>query len=184
MLREEVRLGTKLGMVAQEVMERGELVPDDLVGAMIERGLGGPECMRGFILDGYPRNLAQAERLKRFLSGRGSRLDRVVAVRVPKEELLQRITGRRECGECQEAYHLLSRPPQRPGICDACGGTLFQRPDDREAVVRGRLRIYEKQTRPLLEYYRRDGILLEVDGTGTRDEVTERITTVLQEAGR
>jgi adenylate kinase len=165
-------------------MERGELVPDDLVGEMIEKGLKEPDCIRGFILDGYPRNLSQAERLKRFLIAQGRRLDRVLAVQVPKEELLRRITGRRVCGDCGEGYHLLNRPPLRGGVCDVCGGALLQRRDDRENVVRGRLRVYERQTRPILDYYRRDGLLLDVDGTGPLDEVTERFTGALQEARR
>ena len=184
MLRDEVRRATPLGRAARERMDRGELVPDDLVGEMVEQRLSGPECSRGFILDGYPRNLVQADRLAGFLARWGRPLDRVLALRVPVEELLRRITGRRVCGGCGAAYHLTSRPPGREGVCDACSGALLQRKDDREEVVRERLRVYEDQTRPLLDFYGRSRLLAEVDGSGSLDEVTGRISAVLEEAGR
>lgn len=182
MLREAVKRGTPLGRAARVKMDRGELVPDGLVGEMVEQRLSQPDCSPGFVLDGYPRNLAQAERLAGFLGASGRPLDRVLALQVPLAELLRRLTGRRVCGGCGAGYHLSSRPPGKEGICDACGETLLQRPDDREEVVRGRLRIYENQTRPLLEFYGKSRLLSEVDGSGGLDEVTGRITAALEEA--
>ena len=184
MLREAVKRGTPLGRAAREKMDRGELVPDGLVGEMVEQRLSQPDCSPGFVLDGYPRNLAQAERLRAFLAASGCPLDRVLALQVPLAELLRRLTGRRVCGGCGTGYHLSSRPPGREGVCDACGEALLQRPDDREEVVRGRLRIYESQTRPLLDFYGKSGLLGEVDGSGSLDEVTGRITAALEEARR
>jgi len=183
MLREEVRLATPLGRAAQVTMERGELVPDDLVGKMVEGRLELPECSPGFVLDGYPRNLAQADRLARYLGGKGRRLDRVLVIQVPTEELLGRLTGRRVCGGCGAGYHVRHQPPRAEGTCDRCGGSLLQRKDDGEGVVRGRLQVYESQTRPLLEHYRGSGLLREIDGLGTLDEVTGRIAGALEEAG-
>jgi adenylate kinase len=180
LLREAVRLGTPLGLSAREVMERGELVSDDLVGEMVEKHLLEPACAPGFVLDGYPRNLAQVNRFARFMGGRGRTLDRVLALQVPAEELIRRLTGRRVCPACGAGYHVYHRPPRTEGICDACGGTLLQRRDDREEVVRGRLGIYERQTRPILDFYRTDGLLAEVDGTGTADEVTATIAAALE----
>ena len=184
MLREAVRRETPRGRAVRERMERGELVPDDLVGEMVEERLSGPDCSPGFVLDGYPRNLVQAGRLAGFLAASGRPLDRVLALRVPIAELLRRLTGRRVCGGCGACYHLFSRPPGKEGACDVCGEKLLQRPDDREEVVRGRLRIYEDQTRPLLEFYGRIRLLSEVDGSGSLDEVTGRITAALEETRR
>ena len=184
MLREAVKRALPLGRAARENMDRGKLVGDDLVGEMVEKSLAGPECSRGFVLDGYPRNLAQAGRLAEFLARTGRRLDRVLAIRVPTEELLRRLTGRRVCGKCGAGYHLASRPPRAEGICDACGSALLQRPDDREDVARGRLLIYENQTRPLLDFYRQRAMLCEVDGSGSPDEVTVRIAAALEDAPR
>jgi adenylate kinase len=184
MLRQEIRSGTPSGNAAREVMARGELVPDDLVGELVERRLKDPECSRGFVLDGYPRNMAQVHRLSSFLSGERRALDHVLSFRVPMAELLRRLTGRRVCGSCGAAYHLDTHPSRAEGICDVCGGGLLQRPDDGEDVVRDRLQIFEIQTRPILETYRQDGILFEVDGTGAPGEVTEHIISVLDESAR
>jgi adenylate kinase len=182
MLREAVKRGTPLGRMAREVMERGELVPDDVVGAMVERRLADPDCRNGFVLDGYPRNLPQAARLSEILREQGRRLDRVVALRLSLVELLKRLTGRRVCGSCGALYHLLTRPPKREGVCDTCQGVLQQRSDDSEEVVRERLRVFEEQTQPLLEHYGREGILSEVEGTGSVQEVAERIAAALEQA--
>ena len=181
MLREAARQAPPIERAARESMDRGELVGDDLVGGMVERRLTGPESSRGFILDGYPRNLAQAVRLAEFMDRTGLHLDRVLAIQVPTEELLRRLTGRRVCGKCGAGYHLVSRPPRTGGTCDACGSALFQRMDDREDVARGRLLIYENRTRPLLDFYRQRELLREVDGSGTPDEVTGRISAALEE---
>lgn len=184
MLREAVKRATPPGGEARESMDRGDLVGDDLVGEMVEQRLAETDCSRGFVLDGYPRNLAQAGRLAEFMARTGRQLDRVLAIQVPTEELLRRLTGRRVCGKCGAGYHLVSKPPRAGGICDACGSALFQRTDDREDVARGRFLIYENQTRPLLDFYRQHALLREVDGSGSLDEVTGRISEALEEAPR
>jgi len=180
MLREAVKRGTPLGRMAREIMERGELVPDDVVGDMVLRRLAEPDCRSGFVLDGYPRNLPQAARLSEILREKGRRLDRVVSLRLSLVELLKRLTGRRVCGSCGALYHLLTRPPKRDGVCDTCQGVLLQRSDDSEQVVRERLRVFEEQTQPLFEHYGREGILSEVEGAGTVEEIAERIAAVLE----
>ena len=180
MLREAVKRGTPLGRMAREIMERGELVPDDVVGDMVSRRLAEPDCRSGFVLDGYPRNLPQAARLSEILREKGRRLDRVVSLRLSLVELLKRLTGRRVCGSCGALYHLLTRPPKRDGVCETCQGVLLQRSDDSEQVVRERLRVFEEQTQPLFEHYGREGILSEVEGAGTVEEIAERIAAVLE----
>jgi adenylate kinase len=184
MLREAVRRGTPLGIAAKANMDRGELVPDDLVSGLVAERLAEPDCAAGFLLDGFPRTVAQADTLHAVLRERGRRLDRAVALRVPLAELLRRLTGRLSCGSCGAAYHVLNRPPRRPGTCDACGAPVVQREDDREEVVRERLRVYENRTAPLLEYYRRESILAEVEGAGSVQEVEERIGRALGLSGR
>ena len=185
MLREAVKQGTPLGLSARGMMERGELIPDDLVAQMVEERLRDPQCARGFLLDGYPRNLAQARRLSEFLEGSGGRrLDRVLALRLPEAELLSRLTGRRVCGTCGAGYHVVNKPPRRPGICDVCANEVVQRADDREEIVRERLRVYTTQTLPLLDFYRESGLLFEVDATGTPEEVSARIAGALEEVPR
>jgi adenylate kinase len=184
MLREAVKRNTPLGVAARGMMERGELIPDDLVAQMVEERLRDPECAAGFLLDGYPRNLAQARRLSEFLEKWGRRLDRVLALRLPETELLSRLTGRRVCGTCGAGYHVANQPPRRTGICDVCGNELMQRADDREEIVRERLRVYTTQTLPLLEFYRESGLLFEVDATGTPDDVFGRIAEALEEVPR
>ncbi len=179
MLREAVKRGTPIGRAAREVMERGELVPDELVGQMVARRLAETDCASGFVLDGYPRNLSQALRLSEILEGMGRRLQRAIALQLPLVELLRRLTGRRICSSCGAGYHLVFQQPKQEGLCDTCRGALLQRPDDREEVVRERLKVYEEQTRPLLDHYRSLGLLAEVDGAGTVEEVTERIATAL-----
>jgi len=184
MLRDAVQRATPAGRAARESMDRGELVGDDLVGEMVEQRLTEPDCSRGFVLDGYPRNLVQAGRLAEFMARTGRVLDRVLSIQVPTEELLRRLTGRRVCGKCGAGYHLVSKPPRVKGICDACGWALFQRMDDREDVTRGRLLIYESQTHPLLDFYRQRELLREVDGSGSPEEVAGRISAALEEAPR
>jgi adenylate kinase len=184
MLREAVKQGTPLGVAARGMMERGELIPDDLVAQMVEERLRDPESAPGFLLDGYPRNLVQARRLSQFLTETGRRLDRVLALRLPEAELLSRLTGRRVCGTCGAGYHVANKPPRQPGICDVCGNAVVQRTDDREEIVRERLRVYTAQTLPLLDFYRESGLLFEVDATGTPDEVSGRIAEALEEVPR
>lgn len=184
MLREAVKRGTELGRMAAEVMNRGELLPDDLVGEMVARRLSEADCERGFILDGYPRNRSQADRFDAILAAQRRKLDRAVAIRMALVELLTRLTGRRVCSGCGAGYHLFNRPSRKEGVCDACGGQLLQRMDDREEVVRERLRVYERQTQPLLEHYRKRNILSEIDGVGRVEEVEARIAAALGRAVR
>ena len=171
MLREAVAAGTPLGREAKRVMDTGALVPDDVIVGLIAERLREPDAKRGFILDGFPRTLGQAEALERLLADLGHALDAVVYFEVSEPELLRRLTGRRVCRQCQAAYHLVSAPPRRPGVCDRCGGPLFQRDDDREATVRRRLEVYTTQTAPLLDHYRRRGLLTAVNGEGSIEAI-------------
>jgi adenylate kinase len=175
MLREAVAAGTPLGRQARAFMERGALVPDDVIIGLIAERLGQPDAERGFILDGFPRTPAQAEALDALLAERHQALDRVVFFDVPEAELLRRLTGRRACPACQATYHLVTHPPRVPGVCDRCGAALVQRPDDSEGTVRTRLKVYAEQTAPLLDHYRRRGLLATVPGVGPVDEVRAAI---------
>lgn len=184
MLREHVKLETELGRKAKAIMARGELVPDSLVSEMVGKRLAQPDVKRGFLLDGYPRNLSQALTLDEILSSLAQGIDQVLALRVAQEELVRRLTGRRVCGQCGAGYHLVSQPPRQPERCDRCGGELAQRPDDREEVVRERLRVYEEQTRPLLDHYRQLGLLSELEGTGSPESITASLVRAIEEGAR
>jgi len=184
MLREHVKLETELGRKARAIMARGELVPDSLVSEMVGKRLAQPDVKRGFLLDGYPRNLSQALTLDEILSSLAQGIDQVLALRVAQEELVRRLTGRRVCGQCGAGYHLVSQPPRQPERCDRCGGELVQRPDDREEVVRERLRVYEEQTRPLLDHYRQLGLLSELEGTGSPESITASLVRAIEEGAR
>ncbi|MBM3957242.1 MAG: adenylate kinase [Gemmatimonadetes bacterium] len=175
MLRGEVASGTPLGQQARSYMERGELVPDDVVIRMILARLEAPDAAGGLILDGFPRTVAQAEALDGALAEVGAPIDRALLLRVPDDELVRRLAGRFTCAQCQRPYHAVFSPPERPGRCDVCGGELTQRPDDRPESVRRRLAVYREQTAPVMEYYRRTGIITEVDGQGPPDEVHARL---------
>jgi adenylate kinase len=176
MLREAVAQGTPLGREAKRHMDAGGLVPDDVVIGLVAERLGQPDAVNGFVLDGFPRTAAQAEALDRMLGGRGLALDRVIFLDVSRAELLRRLTGRRVCRNCGANYHVVSAPPRTPGRCDSCGGALYQREDDAEAAVAHRLDVYERQTAPLLAYYRTRGQLASVSGEGAVDEVAAAIT--------
>ena len=171
MLRAAVETHTPLGIEAKKYMDRGVLVPDDVIVGLIAERLAQPDAKRGFILDGFPRTLAQADALERLLGELGVSLDRVVFFDVSDAELLRRLTGRRSCPKCQTTYHLVSNPPRREGICDRDGCALVQREDDREATVRKRLQVYAEQTSPLLDRYRKRGVLTTVPGEGGIDAV-------------
>jgi len=167
MLREAVAAGTPLGQDAKRYMDQGALVPDDVIVGLIAERLGKPDAKRGFLLDGFPRTLPQAEALRALLDSLGQPLDRVIFFDVSEAELLRRLTGRRVCRNCGATYHVVSAPSARPGVCDRCGGELYQRADDSEATVRNRLRVYATQTEPLLAYYRDKRLLSSVRGEGT-----------------
>ncbi len=180
MLREAVAAGTRLGREAKKDMDEGALVPDEVIVGLIGERLAEPDAKRGFILDGFPRTIGQAQALERLLENLGQALDVVVYFEVTEPELLRRLTGRRVCRSCQTAFHLVSAPPRREGVCDACGGPLYQREDDSEATVRNRLAVYGRQTAPLLDYYRQRGRLSPVAGEGA----IETIRTAIRDAAR
>ena len=171
MLRDAAAAGTPLGREAKGYMDRGALVPDDVIVRMIAERLRRPDAGAGFLLDGFPRTIAQAEALERLLKDLGRPLDRVVYFDVSEPELLRRLTGRRVCRNCQTAFHLVSAPPKTPGVCDRCGGELYQRDDDSEATVRNRLAVYARQTSPLLDWYRGRGLLAAVPGEGAITDI-------------
>ena len=174
-LRRNVADGTELGAKAKAFMESGKLVPDELVIAMTAERLKEPDARKGFILDGFPRTIAQAEALARLTP-----LDAVVNLFLEPEELVKRSAGRRVCPNCESVYHVMSNPPKKAGICDKCGTALVTRPDDREEVVRTRIETYERQTAPLIQYYKDRGIRLEVYASGMIDEISERVQDALK----
>ena len=184
MLRAAIREGTPLGRQARAVVERGELVPDALVSALVAERLGGDEVRDGFILDGYPRTVRQAADLDAALATRGATIEVVVNLEVPAAEIVERLAGRRSCPSCGATYHLRFQPPKAGEACDRCGGALTQRLDDAPDVVQGRLRVYEAQTAPVLEHYRGRGLLVDVDGRGTPDEVEGRIVEAVERRRR
>ena len=177
-LREEVRRETELGRRAREYMDRGELVPDELIIAMLRERLEGhgDDSEFGFILDGFPRTLAQAEALEGLDS---VSIEKVLNIRLPEEEVIRRLSARRVCRGCGRNYNLLTSPPRSPGVCDSCGGELFQRDDDRPEVIRRRYRVYEEETAPVKEFYRRRGLLQEVDGARPIEEVFQEALRLL-----
>ena len=175
MLRDAMAAGTALGREARQYYDRGELVPDDVIVRMIGERLHQADAAAGFILDGFPRTLAQAEGLDRLLKDLGQSLDGVLYFEVTEPELLRRLTGRRLCRQCQTTFHVVSAPPRQAGVCDRCGGELYQRDDDSEATVRNRLGVYARQTAPLLTYYRDRGLLSTVNGEGSIEAIRDAI---------
>lgn len=175
MLREERRLGTDLGKKAGEFMDQGRLVPDEVLIALIAKRLEQPDAAGGFILDGFPRTLGQAEALDRMLADNGKRIDRVIAIEVPAAAIVPRITGRRSCPKCGAPYHVEFKKPKVADTCDACGTRLVQRGDDTEAAVVKRLEAYDQMTAPLFAYYQQKGTLKKVDGDGEMDSVWQRV---------
>jgi adenylate kinase len=184
LLRAAVREGSKLGREASGYMDRGALVPDELVLRMVAERLEKSDARAGFILDGFPRNVKQAEALAGILKKMGIRLDKVVAVIVPDEELVKRISGRRTCKNCNAMYHVTFEPPRKAGVCDKCGGELYQRADDAEETVRERLKVYREATQPLLDHYGRLGLLAKIDGIGSAHEVEKRIIAAVNGVGQ
>ena len=180
MLRAAVKAGTETGKKAKAVMDRGDLVSDDIVVSIISDRIGDDDTRNGFVLDGFPRNVAQAEALDRMLADRQTKLDAVVEMKVDEEALVRRLAGRYTCARCGKGYHDEFQKPEKPGVCDACGGTEFtRRPDDKAETVRDRLGVYREQTAPLADYYRRTGRLRTVDGMAGIDFVTRQIDEVL-----
>jgi adenylate kinase len=179
LLRAAVAAGTPLGKEAKSYMDKGELVPDSVVLGMVEERLKQDDCKKGYILDGFPRNTAQAEALDKMLSNLNMSLTAALSVDVPFEDLMKRLTGRRTCKSCGQMYNIYFKAPAKEGICDKCSGELFQRDDDKEATIKKRLEVYSLQTEPLIGYYKNKGILKSVTGTGSIDEIFRKVTETL-----
>ena len=178
--RYNVSTGTDLGQQAKAYMDRGDLVPDEVTIGMVTARLQEPDAQAGFLLDGFPRNVPQAEVLRKLLADWDTKLDVVLELVVDDDEVVRRLSGRRTCRQCGRIWHVLFEPPARADICDDCGGELFQRDDDRERTIRHRLDVYAEQTQPLIAFYADDGILLGIDATGPVDEITERAMIALR----
>jgi len=179
MLRDAAARGTGEGLTAKKYMDRGELVPDEIVNAVVRERLSRPDVERGFILDGFPRSKAQAEALDRILEERRLRLDHVVHVTLGDEEIVGRLSKRRSCPRCGAVYHLESKPPRRSLICDECGARLVQRDDDRPEVIRHRLEVYREKTRPLLDRYAGMGLIREVPGDTPLEDLPRTLKSYL-----
>ncbi|HET7853686.1 MAG TPA: adenylate kinase [Candidatus Methylomirabilis sp.] len=179
-LRAAVAAGTPLGKEAKTHMDRGALVPDEVVIGIVRDRLGEPDCRKGYLLDGFPRTVAQAEALTRMLKKLGAPLPRVVSLEVAEEELVKRLSGRRTCQGCGALFHVEFHPPRGEGTCDKCGGRLIQREDDKEETIRRRLQVYRKQTEPLIDYYEKQGLLKTVNGLGETGEVFARVSKALE----
>lgn len=170
-----------LGQKAAQYLDKGELVPDKVMVNLVAERLQDVDCRTGFILDGFPRTIAQADGLEGILRKMGLSLDGVLYIGIPQEVIVQRLAGRRTCRHCGTLFHTKFNPPRRKNICDRCGGELYQREDDREETVRARLKVYETQTAPLVDYYRRKGLVKEVDGDGSVEGIRDRIFGILAE---
>jgi adenylate kinase len=179
-LRAAVKDGTPMGRKAKQFMDAGGLVPDEVVVGIVRDRLQQPDCNSGFILDGFPRTVAQADALQASLREMDKELDRVISLAVDAEALVERLTGRRTCRQCGRGYHVKFDPPRQVGVCDACGGALFQRDDDQEETIRKRLQVYADQTAPLISYYRQAGVLMELDGMQPIPQVQKTMLSLLQ----
>ena len=179
--RANVKQGTPLGLKAKEYMDKGALVPDELTCDLVEDRIMQDDCKNGYLLDGFPRTVFQAEHFDKFLAGKGQQLDDVIDIEVPDSVLIPRAAGRRVCKQCGKPYHVEFNPTKVEGVCDACGGEVYQRADDAEETVRNRLKVYAEQTAPLTGYYKNSGILKAVNGDQTMDKVFADICKALGE---
>ena len=180
LLRQAVRGGTDLGKQAKGYMDRGELVPDSIVIGMIRQRLTEKDCQRGFILDGFPRAVTQAEALDGMLQELEHKLDHVISIEVEEEELVERLSGRLSCPKCSAMFHKIFSPPKNSGVCDQCGGALIVRADDNEETIRNRIEVYKKQTEPLKDFYQKKGLLRRIDGQGSPESIEQRIRDVVK----
>ncbi len=181
LLRAAVKNGTELGKKAKEFMDAGKLVPDEVVIGMVKERLAESDCAKGFILDGFPRTVPQAEALDKTLEGMSKKIDKVVSIEVPDDEVVKRLGGRRTCKGCGAMYHLEFQKPKKDGVCDKCGGELYQRDDDNEATIRNRLGVYHDQTSPLKDYYGKKGIVKDIPGVGDINGITDAIMKALED---
>jgi adenylate kinase len=177
--RSNLKEGTPLGVEAKSYMDRGELVPDEVTNKMVKDRLGKDDVRSGFLLDGFPRNVFQAEVLRAILSEKQSPLEAALELSVDNGEIIKRLAGRRTCKECQRAFHVDYEPSKVEGRCDGCGGTLYQRDDDKEEVIARRLEVYNEQTAPIIDFYRREGLLVTISAMGPVDEITQRAINAL-----
>lgn len=179
-LRAEVKDNTDLGKKAEEYMKKGELVPDAVIIGMMKNRMNCEDCKNGFILDGFPRTVEQADALGDMLKNEGRNVDYVLNITVPEEKIIKRISGRRSCPECKSVYNIYFNPPKKDAVCDHCGCSLVLRDDDNEETVRSRLSTYNHKTSPLVDYYRKSGTLIEINGNGTPDKIFENIVINLK----
>ena len=181
-LRESVKKGTPLGLAAKAKMEAGQLVPDEVVCGIVDERISEPDCAAGFILDGFPRTIPQAEFVDRALGAKGKGSPQVINIAVDEEVLMKRLTGRRTCSVCGEIYNIYFGPPKQEGVCDKDGGKLMQRADDNESTIRQRLVAYENQTSPLIEYYRKKSLLHDVNGNRDPEPIAQELIQFLKKA--
>jgi adenylate kinase len=179
-LRANVRNKTPLGVKAREFMDRGALVPDEVVVKMVEDRLSHNDCSHGFILDGFPRNILQAEALEATLRALGKSIEHVIGIEVDNRELVRRLSGRRICKKCGASYHVIFNPPVNIGVCDKCDSEIYQRDDDKEETIEARLKVYESETFPLIEYYNDKGLYSPVSGIGVVDRITSAIKEIIE----
>jgi adenylate kinase len=180
MLRESVKAGTELGQKAESYMKAGELVPDDLIIKLVEERMDRGSADDCYMFDGFPRTVNQADLLEKSLAGRGGNVDHVFFLDAPRETLIKRLTGRRICRQCGANYHVVNMPPKQEGVCDACGGELYQRPDDQEATIVNRLEVYESQTESLISRYRDMGVLARMNSDQHVDSLVKEIVAILK----
>jgi adenylate kinase len=180
LFRQALAKGTELGLQARSYMEKGKLVPDEVTIKMVLERITASDCEGGIILDGFPRNVEQAKALDEALEKQNKEIDKAVYIKVSEEELLKRLTGRWICRNCQAPYHEVNSPPNVAGRCDKCGGELYQRADDNTATIKKRLEVFFAETTPLIDYYSKSGKLLEIQGEGSVEDISERIVAVLQ----
>lgn len=169
--RANIKANTELGLLANQFISKGELVPDEVTMGMIKGRLMEADCEKGFILDGLPRTIVQADALEVILAEQGKKVEYVVNIEVPLENLIERLSGRRVCRNCSQTYHMMYNPPAEAGVCDDCGGELYQRADDSEATIKNRLEVFQAQSQPLVDYYQEKGLLLNIDGEQSINQV-------------